>query len=828
MLNRATKYGVENKVENVLKKALTTVEETILEVYAIFSHRPGESCLLVELAHPSITSTGDLRLAAHDIKSHCTQWLNVLAPKIRLFSKSLLSAVDDTNSLAQIRGVLWARTHGDGATGLPASAKHPSAIDEARDQSTWAEAAAFTVDVAVLDNGAGVDGAVASGASLDMWALFFSSIFAELGETLLKNSLVCIRKDVECRLDSILLATTGGQSGLEVPDGGKYIPRTPRAFVANDILTAAEAVVSLLTSELGRLAEDSWSLTERGDEAAAEALNTSFYLLCVQMAAGLANHLRIALQEIHVCIKSVAQQQRGGPSAEGRVNGFEATMGKFIDAALVIGRVSWMLNDRGGMWLQSALKCPACFAKNLRTRIEEQQLEAAFIIADTNGDGIVDAEEAAEALQAVSFVASADVALDPKPFSSFTLAEFFLFSTCLLEEQKPMEYLSSCLDDLLASSLSVWAEWALQHPAALLIEGFSDMTALCCNTGMTDITWRQVHGVWEDKTIELDPDDGDGMEETLYFPAMISPAILCYIEGVAAELSRILSTADLTEATPVGMHQASSIHAADPGGVYGEWAKHGGMRSSGTGDGAVRYARSSAAARASRDLKTMLVGLCDGQQAPAVGACEAAQLQLLLDVLFLQRWLLDVDDGTPSMGAIASTLCDLVDPINLQIYMPHLQTTVAVCWGACRSSLSLLFEEKCVARSSVVSGVSMMPDGAIGSSSGFVALVPKARRFEILPLPLDVVRLLPANGTPRLKNSQGHKPGEAAEEGTDSHAHVRGMQAGRQALAGLMDQVGSVGSVLSAQNVNVQSVLGAASLFLAGRNRRDGDDDPGY
>lgn len=828
MLTRAAKAENTTTVEEVLQTTVTIIQRTIVDVHAIFAPRRNGRCMLEELAHPSCCGETSLSLPAHDTKSLCTTWLSVLAPKIRAFSERLLRASDDTNTLARIRGALWKITHGEGAWAISTPGARAGIRNIAPGEATWTEASSSVVDVSAMGGGTHDGGLDVSCSMLDLWSLLFSRIFADLVEALLKESLVCIRKDVERRLDSILLAITGNETGLGAPEGGSsgfpgHRPQQTHALMAHDILAAADTVVSLLASEVRDLAKDACCLTERGDKTAADALKTSFYLLCVDMAAGLANHLRVALQEIHACIKSAAQQERRFLPYGSGIGDLEDAVGSFADAGLVIGRVAWMLNGRSGLPLHSALTPPGCFAQRLRGRIEEQQLEAAFVIADTNGDGVVDAEEAAEALQAISFGTSAALVLDPSPYSSFTLSEFFLFATRLLEEQQPCQHLTNCLDTLLTESLTVWAEWALEKTAALLTEGCNALAILCSNPGLTDDLWRQAHGMWEDKTIELDRDDGDGVQETVHFPIMISPAILCYIEGVAAELSRILSTADLAEPASAENPQGTQPLTG------GERAMGGSTGGKATGQGAARYARSLAALRASADLSQALVGLCEGPQSAAAHACEAAQLQLLLDAIFLQRWVLDVQTSTSSVEMVVATLCELVDPINLQIYMPHLQAAASACWAACHTSLSLIFEHA-VAPGGVGSSVSMSPDGALGSSSSFIALAPKARRFEILPLPLDVVRLQHPDGVSRARNSARHKlGGSVSGDGSGASAQARGLEAGRQALAGLMGQVGSVGSVLSAQNVNVQSVFGAASLFLGGRNRRgDGDEEIMY
>lgn len=824
MLTRATEEGKEEEAEEVLRKSLTAVQRTILDVYTIFAPRPSGECWVVELAQSSHITAGSLTLAPHKVKELCTKWLTVLTPKIRSFSKHLLSGVGNTNTLARIRGALWGFTHGPGAWVAYAPEQYSIGLDNGSIQNMWTTAVAFAIDVSAFGDGAGMRETAVS-PSLNLWALFFGNIFVELAEALLKDSLLCIRRDVEHRLDSILLAITGSQAGGpredDASDHLNCSGQQTGALMAHQVLAASEAVVSLLTSELRHLSEDAWRLTERGDEAAADALRNSFYLLCVDMAAGLANHFRIALQEIRTCIKGAAKKEHGLAS-DGGLREREDVVRSLTDAALVVGRVAWMLNGRSGRPLQSALTCPDSFAKRLRGRIEQQQLEAAFVIADTDGDGIVDVDEAAEALQAVSFGSCAELVLDPA-FSSLTLTEFILFATRLLDEQRPLEHLTSCLDDLLVEALAAWAEWALERPAELLASGCNDFAALCRDSSMTDSLWRQTHGIWEETTIELDRDDGHGVEETIHSPVMISPALLCYIEGVAAELGRILSTSDLVAARSAIKHTADGTHGPQTEGDERR-AEHNHLRRNDGLQETAHRTRSLAAARASSDLKKALLILCDGPHSAAAQACEAAHLQLLLDALFLQKWVSD-DDSSPSTQSIVDTLSDLMDPINLQIYLPHLERAASVCWSACYTSLSLIFEEV-TTQGIFVSAASMTPGGAVGSSSSFVALAPKVRRFEILPLPLDAVRLLPANAKQRVGSSPAQaSSGEGEEHGGSSSAQSRGMQAGRQALAGLMDQVGSVGSVLSAQNVNVQSVLGAASLFLGGRTRRgDGEE----
>lgn len=839
MLKKAARECSDEEIGQVLVTAIRTVRKTIMDVHTIFAPGLDEDCLLLKVARPTRASQMGHGLGEHQVKSLCTQWLAILAPKIRYWSKKLLGAVSDTNSMAQIRGALWALTHGEGAPAvqsfLSAEARiiNPE-VDTA--DTLWTEAAAFAIDAAALmdagaTNGGGtVSGVVTPSGVVDLWGLLLSTIFAELAEVLLKDSFQCIRGDFEARIASVVAAITGWKAG-PATEGGRndpYDEGTKRSTVlmAHDVMAAAESVVRAVMVELVGLFEDTWNLTERGDQHAARALERSFYLLCVQMSCSLSHRLRVVLEQIGSRIKSL----KDGVHERGVPQDLDEVIGQLVDASLVMGRIAWMLKGQTGRPLQVALARPRLLGGKLGGRIERHQLEAAFIIADTDGDGIVDAQEAAEALEAVSFGASVELVLDPRVYTSFTLAEFFLFATSLLEEQEPVEHLFQCLDQILGSSLEMWADYSLSSSEVLLSESCTVLAKYCQRPGITDKAWREAaHGVWEEKAIELDgDDDGDGddndgdggghrVEETLCVPTMISPPLMCYIEGVAAELSRILSITDLMEACcstrDAVVHGEQSRNAPD-----GTDAAHG---TGSDGRGQVRaasYARSLTAARAAKVLDMALGGLCTGPEAPAARGCEAAQIQFLLDALFVQRAVRDVDKVAASVDSIVATLCDLIDPVNLQIYMPHLQAAVAGCWATCHTSLSLIFEARSAYGSRSMGAPAGALTGAACGSSSLMTLAPKVRRFDILPLPLSSL----SNGKARARISLSHKTeGQAEHEGGDSWSETKGMQAaGRQALAGLMDQVGNVGSVLSAQNVNVQSVFGAASLFLGGRNRR--------
>ncbi|CAM9161784.1 unnamed protein product [Discosporangium mesarthrocarpum] len=826
---RAMKEGRGGESEEGLCNAILAVQKTIQDVHAIFAPRQGERpCLLVELARVACPEIGPLGVHSSDVARLCTDWLSLLAPKIHGCSNKLLRSIRDANALARVRAKLWDLTHevveesGDKAQGNALGG-----------ESSWTEACAFAINNKLLR--AHLEQSLnkspllpVDGKPIELWSLLFSCTFAELAETLLKDSLLLLRRDVESCLDAVLTIT--GASSLTTRTKGNHRSIQAdgwnktldvfgsRNLMSKDILGAAQEVTAVLNSGLQTVTEDAWSLVQQGDQAAAEALERSLYHLCIDMVAGLANRLRAMLEEVHSYVKPAERQKPKGQASEEPVrenSGYERQ--GFADAGLIIGRIAWLLMHKRGRILRSVLSSPNSSAMGSEGRVEAQQLEAAFVIADTDGDGIVEADEAAEALQAISFgTSSAELCVDPQATSSFTLAEFTLFATRLLVEQEPHKHFISCLENILQQSISIWADWAIQNPAALLAQATEVFSCGCATPGMTDAIWQSCHGIWEEKRIELDSEGGEGVEESMLFPVVVSPAVLGYIETASSELSRIIGMADLASMAVAG---GSSCDAE--GVTEVQLGKGGYDLEKYEGLSPARCAQKVAASRAVADLKEAMSQLCLGPEAPVTGACEAVQMQLLLDALFLQEWLPCEIPSASVMDPIVEALSHLLDPVNLEIYMPHLKDAAASCGRACHTFLSSFFSFEAPV-CTLGATPRQAPDNFLGTSSTFVPVAPKARRFELLPMPLDVVAH-PAMRRPLIARSVGGSGVDQGSmgliEGSDPSGQTKGIQVGRQALAGLIDQVGNVGNVLNAQNVNVQNMLGAASVFL-GRQRK--------
>ncbi|CAM9434083.1 unnamed protein product [Choristocarpus tenellus] len=828
--------------EQVLCDIFQAIRNTILDVHAIFAARSGDRpCLAVELAMLSDPQVRFLSLSSCDVTRTCTSWLSLLVPRIHACSKNFLCAIDDANTLACIRGKLWTVTHGTSHdSGNASGTITTQGSSRVAERSPWCEACTFAVDTELLRGQLAEGcGEISSyhpieGKSLDLWSLLLSQMFAELAEALLKDSLRHLYQDVQGRLDTILLSITSSGPGLrnsrvDQTGHGQVVPElvVSRRLMSQDVLEAAQEVTELLNSELLALVNDAWSLVQQGDDVAAEALERSLFYLNIEAVSGLVNHLRVTLEGICSCLIPSERTNRRTKSIEGCLPGFGDAGGCFADAGLVIGRIAWLLMNRRGRALRSVLTVPPSSAADEQGQVEAQQLEAAFVIADTDGDGVVDADEAVEALEAISFGSrSVSLSVDPQVYSSFTLAEFSLFATRLLLEQQPHPLLVSCLESVLQQSISMWAEWTFRTPTALLHEATEWFAAACRAPGTTDELWRDRHGVWEEKKMELEYDGDEGVDETIPFPVVVSPAILCYIESASSELGRITCTADLAVAGTGRARVPAMRPEVGEGAGTGSREKGQGPGPEGTaecvGPKLFRCAQALAVSRASRDLEEVMLRLCVGPTAVVDGACEAVQLQILLDALFLRQWLPCREPGASPMDPIISNISDLLDPINLEIYMPHLKDAAGSCSRACRTFLLSLFMTEDPGCLTNVSPQRPATGDFLGSSSTLLTLAPKVRRFDLLPMPLDVATL-PTSRKPLIPSVVGGNvvvgAGLGDLEDSDQSEQQKGIQVGRQALAGLMGQVGNVGSVLTGQNVNMQNMLGAASVFL-GRQRK--------
>ncbi|CAM9292237.1 unnamed protein product [Phaeothamnion confervicola] len=614
-------------------------------------------------------------------------------------------------------------------------------------------------------------------------------------------------------------------------------PPPPR-LAAHEVLATADSVASLLSAQLTRLSRDAWNLVQQGDSVAAAALSTSLYLRSVETLARLANHLRQTLEALSAAAAAALSGGGGGGGggSSGTAWGLPAAAAAaasadeaaaLVDAAMLVGRVCWLLLGPRGRALRHVLSPPTVLTRPSPDRIGLDQLEAAFEIADTDGDGVMDAEEAAEAVAAVS------VAVVAAPFDadggiggvgggwgcqSLTRPEFALFATPLLDEQRPHDFLRECLEHVIGAAVAAWADWALAEPMLALSTAEARVAAGCGGASnsrgdstLTDEEWRQRHGLWEEKAVELSAAAGDDtVEERMWFPAVVSPPVTCYLQRLTTELCRAMSMADYAVVADADAGTDANVDI-------------------------LGAARTRVAARAAAELAALYGRLCVGSAAPARRACEAMRLQCLLDCFFLSRWLPAGGGGGAAAGgagdafvAAAEALCDDIDPINLQIYLPHLRAAARASGDVGRIFLSALFPAAGGAPGGGAGGGSgggsggggfSRPEELLSAGTNVVALAPRVHRFDLLPLPLPpAARSGGGGGSAGAAGAVvAGRDGLPGAGGLDAGGRVKAV--GGQALAraaGLMGQAESMRQAVQP----LSNIFGAASSFLGGGRRK--------
>jgi hypothetical protein len=233
------------------------------------------------------------------------------------------------------------------------------------------------------------------------------------------------------------------------------------------------------------------------------------------------------------------------------------------------------------------------------------------------------------------------------------------------------------------------------------------------------------------------------LEDRLWVPTQVSPHVCGFLYSLSCELARATQSRDCLEGSLAA--DATLFEAF----------------------------RSALLVHTRGELGAVLGG------ATGEGLCEAAVLQLLLDVMFARQWCEASGPGERSAPLSASrsewlapakrALTLRIDPINLQMYEPELRSSLA----AFSAGASLLLSHLC-RRGAAGSG--FMPSASLSASRSAAGaapraaddpahvlscmpLIPPAARFTLLPVVMEAstpasVRLSP----PKEGKGQGRGP----------------------------------------------------------------------
>lgn len=826
--------GVEGGLQRNLCAAVALIQATVMDVYEAFTKgaladrcRRTVGCTdgnlggnVGKIASPPLTA----------VTSLVTSWLAAVLPKAAAAASSALLRETSAVALAAVRAALWKACGGDGTIETEDNSQHTRNKHERKssfgifEKKKWAEACSSVVDIRSLERSfrlGGGEGRTSigslplvqhmrgEGGALELWPILFGGTFAEVAQSLLRGSLESMRAAFEEHLTTAVetLVTTPPATNSSSIEGTMVIiassARAPAQTVAkgsakvrnrhpaSSIITAAAAVSVPLGRRLQGLAEEASGLVQSGDVAAEAAVQSALHQLTAELAVAVLVRLRISLADLKA-------QKSSSSSAD--LKSAARSQG-LPDAVLLIGRIASLLLGPSAAPLRNILqRGPDPKGKLGKHRsmgsVALDQLEAAFEIADTNGEGVLDADEVEEAFQAIASGATL-----PLSFPSVNFSEFALLCTSLLgsDGHSAPQYFESGLKSVVTTACGLWAEWASEGPAAEFKQSAAALSSVSVQAkadGTSEGDWRgRLSGIpWKKQQLILsDGDEGQDITEEVWIPSGIWPPLLRFVLSVSEELSWITCTADL----PLPLQDSSQQNAVNEFGLVSPASK----------------AMAGCVVRHIDDVYNLFTA--DAKDSLVNTAPELAKLQILVDALFLRglEGLPAASDETQE-GKVGRELWDkvedLVDPIDLQTLNPHLRESASValesCWlllpnefkypaGAAATTGTQRVRRSLSHHTVPVGGFGFTTDSSNGdSTAAFVLLIlaPRSQRLELLPMayasqPTGMRNSSLTSSTSRVTLGDGEEKGEGGGAGLQA--------VGRSAIAGIMGQVGNVQSI---------------------------------
>jgi hypothetical protein len=167
-------------------------------------------------------------------------------------------------------------------------------------------------------------------------------------------------------------------------------------------------------------------------------------------------------------------------------------------------------------------------------KIAIDQLRSAFEIADTDGDGVLVGAEIHEAIHAVTDNV-AEIKYSHVP--SLTFVEFCLFCARLLDDVRPYEWLTECLDRLLSFTHEAWAEHVVAAAAAGLTTGLRELLFLPSSAGeLATVTCREHLDMWQQVTVSFEDESGAEQAEHVFLPLKSSPPLSSFLFELQSRL----------------------------------------------------------------------------------------------------------------------------------------------------------------------------------------------------------------------------------------------------------------------------------------------------
>ena len=292
-------------------------------------------------------------------------------------------------------------------------------------------------------------------------------------------------------------------------------------------------------------------------------------------------------------------------------------------------------------------------------------------------------------------------------------------------------------------------------------------------------------------------ENGRTIEDRIWVPTQISPAVGVFLVSLACELGRVTQSRDCLEVGPNGEPLLESF-------------------------------RLSLLGQARAEVEAAYAGL------RAQTFCESALLQGLLDVLFLRQWL-DSQPGPHSplttwLSPALNALLSRIDPINYETYEPRLEEAVAAYGISCSLILSHLCQPSGTNAALGGSSLSFSRSISISRRSGptssedapalnSMPLVPPVPRFTLLPVVMEPTTPASTRLSPTRDHSGKARHNAAASASSFSFG---GFESGGPGAKGAAQAVGNAANVLSSFSLSAlgNTAASKASSFLRGTAKR--------
>ncbi len=691
-----------------LEHVLWLLHSTVLDMYAAFANASDGICKLItqccegiSIASPLLNESEALSPTSAEQKDSVTEWLGVVLKKMRSRLRKVLKSVSNAEHLVNVRNSMW-------------NIMQQHAVDE-----RWRVACSTLVDVSALPPSLGlfsVPGSKWRNAELDLWSVLFSGTFSNLAEDVLRRSFDAAIERVLETLEWALRA--GGRSPARTAKSKRkdfhnelvfpllYLPALP----AHEAVYFATMVISRLNESLKALHDDAESLVQQGDIEGGSRLLTSLRVQSASLVIRLLNRLRVIVEDI--------LGTETGPSQSD------------VDMASIIGRVVWLLSGKGGDETKAALSLMPRNKDERKTGVsvvdvQLSQIEAAFAIACTAGNEVLNGVELMEALEAIG-LATPECNSPPLPCSTYSEFCFLCIPAC--EVMNLEDHFHEALKLIAAKSTKIWERYYLEPACRAAIDACESISLACRTRGMVNSLWKEQHGTWE--KVSLGREEGDELgEDNIWVPTSVTPPVKRFVESVSMALSTLISTADLGAANSEEMggglsHFSASCPVSQVCGV--------------------------ALDRTVSVLSTFYSKMCCGAHAPTVSAPESARIQILTDIEWLKLW---APDPVNWFGKAEQDLEALFDPIDLQTYRPFIQSTAQKGVTSCQLFLERLTRIPVLPRASLAPSTTSQLDYA-SSNVNIMPLVKKSARFDLLPLAATAGKIISSDKTKRFEQQR--------------------------------------------------------------------------